>query len=130
MGAMIVNHLTQGQTMRQLSVFVATSFCFIPCGIFPLTSQAQTYCSNLGLVVICDGGRTTITPLGPYGGVITDDERGVTPYAILPSPDRAERDRRDLERLDRLETRRDRLDDELRLPFDLERGDGLMLLPE
>jgi hypothetical protein len=32
--------------------------------------------------------------------------------------------------LDRLDSRRNRLDDELRLPFDLEPGDGLLILPE
>jgi hypothetical protein len=98
--------------------------------LFPFASEAQTFCQNLGSIVICDGGRTTITPLGRNGGVITDDERGVTPYAILPSPDRAPTGLEPLRDLDRLDSRRNRLDDELRLPLDLEPGDGLLMLPE
>jgi hypothetical protein len=98
--------------------------------LFPVASEAQTFCQNLGSIVICDGGQTTITPLGRTGAVILDDERSVTPYVILPSPDRATAGLEPLRDLDRLDSRRKRLDDELRLPFDLEPGDGLLMLPE
>jgi hypothetical protein len=66
--------------MRQLSAFVATTFCFILLLMFPLTSEAQTYCNCISSSVYCDGydnNQTTITPLGGTGGVITqDDYRG------------------------------------------------------
>ena len=102
--------------------------------MFPFTSEAQTFCSNLGSTVICDGGSTTITPLGRNGGVIQTD-RDVIPYTILPAPDHTRSGIQPLDRLDRL----DRLDgvdtrssgdrDE-RMPFDLRERDGLLLLPE
>jgi hypothetical protein len=121
--------------MRTLSKFKATTFCFILCGIFPLTSQAQTYCSNLGSVTICDGGSTTITPLGRNGGVITTD-RDVIPYSIMPAPP-SSRERmpssRDLDLDRRFQSRStlpDPFADEGRGPFDLRPGDGLLLLPE
>jgi hypothetical protein len=52
--------------------------------LFPLTSEAQTFCQNLGTFVICDGGSTTIVSLGPTGGVITqEDGRGALQYDAL-----------------------------------------------
>ena len=81
--------------MRQLSAFVATTFCFILLLMFPLTSEAQTYCNCISSSVYCDGydnNQTTITPLGGTDGVITqDDYRGhssMTPYNVLAAPSR------------------------------------------
>jgi hypothetical protein len=103
--------------------------------MFPFTSEAQTFCSNLGSTVICDGGATTITPLGRNGGIITTD-RDVIPYAIMPAPpstrERMESSRdRDLDR--RFQSRStlpDPFADESRDLLGLRPGDGLLLLPE
>jgi hypothetical protein len=100
--------------------------------LFPLMSEAQTYCQNLGTLVICDGGSTTIVPLGPNGGVITQDDQRVMPYSILPGPSRPGSGIQPLRELERLpDSRRpDPFADELRPPFDLRPGDGLLILPE
>jgi hypothetical protein len=54
----------------------------------------------------------------------------MTPYSILPAPDREPAGVRPLRELDRLDSRRPDPRDDFRSPFDLEPRDGLLLLPE